>query len=358
MRLYIYILFLSLISSANISAQFLLTEDFSDCQVGNPVENAIDKTNPDAGQWVSVDETSGSATAVVVDEQLTYANYIFSAKGKAMSVSPSTGIYNTVFCLSKTHLPYPCQPEGGFVDGSNEFYTAFIVDLSKTTASEVQEIFSYYQLNTGVRRGSIFYKLSADKNTVSFSFQKRAESPSTSWTKYYDKSKPLLLVVKYGHVCLNEKNLGHAEFELFINPNPQRTEEENSSLRIGAFENQKGYDTDLRYVNFRQSGQTTMKIAGVRVANSFAHVLLGSDDTSVADNTVDADFFFYTKERILHPNKDLNGTLSIYGVGSHLLRSYAISGNESIDTGLEPGIYILRYNEGNETKCTQKIHIY
>lgn len=358
MRLIICVIFLLLLSSADISAQFFLAEDFSGYNTGNPVENAIDPDNPEVGKWVSVKESLNSSTPTVVNEQLVYANYIYSGRGKTMSFSPSTsGISNTVFCLSRTYLPYPCQPEEGFVDGSNEFYTAFIIDLSGTSTSEVQEIFSYYQLNSGVRRGSIFYKLSSDKKSVLFSLQKNPEDPSTTWTKSYDKANPFLLVVKYGHVCINEKNLGHAEFELFINPNPLKTEEENSSLKISTFGNNAGYDTDMRYVNFRQSGQTTMKIAGIRIANSFSKATLGPDDGTSINNLSETSFIFTSKDKTLFPNKYVEGTLFIYDVSSRLLKSYDIQGENFIRTDLGSGIYILLYEE-NGNKYIQKIYIH
>ena len=357
MQLNIYIIFLLLLSSANISAQFLLAEDFSGHEIGDPVENAINNTNPDVGEWIFVQETSGSTVPVVVNDQLSYSDYIYSARGKTMYTIPTDGIGNTVFCLSRTHLPYPCQPQGGFVDGSNEFYAAFIMDLSNTTSSDVQEIFSFFQTGSKIRRGCIFYKLSSDKKTIAFSFQKKAEAASSYWTKYYDKTKPFLVVVKYSHVCINEKNLGHSEFEMFINPNPKKTEAENSTLKINAFGNETGYDTDLRYINFRQSGQTSMKVAGIRIANSFEQVLVGPDYNSIGSNVTGNSLLFDVKRNILYPNNDLNGKLSIYDINALPTRSYNAQGGEPVKTDLGPGAYIIMYEEDGN-KYIQKILIY
>lgn len=355
MRLSIYIITLFLLSSVNISAQFLLAEDFSGHDIGDPVENAINNAEPIVGEWIAVESLAGSTVPIVINEQLSFSDYVYSERGKTMYTLPTDGVRNIVFCLSTTSLPYPCQPEGGFIDGSNEFYTAFLLDLSQTTADETQEIFSYYQLGSDVRRGSLFYKLSSDKRSVSFSFQKNPELSSSSWTKNYDKSKVFLIVVKYSHVCINEKNLGHSEFELFINPIPKKTEEENATLRVSAFGNNKGYDTDLRYINFRQSGQTTMKVSGIRIGNSFEKVLLGEDDTSI-NKFENTDLLFYVENKSLLPNKVLNGKLSIYDLSTTLLSSCNVYGKNSIEMNFEPGVYILLYEEGG-SKYVQKVLI-
>jgi len=342
--------------SGNISAQFFFAEDFSGYTTGSNVENAINPNNPDVGEWVSVQESAGNIQAVIVDEQLTYTDYVYSGRGKAMRFNPSTtGTYNTVLCLSRNHLPYPCQPEGNFIDGSNEFYTAFMLDMNEAAFADVQEIFSHYQLSTGTKRGRIFCKLSTDKKSVAFSLLKKEDSPA-SWTSYFDKTKTILLVVKYSHVCINEKNLGHAEFELFINPNPNKTEDENNSSKISATDNASGYDTDLRYVNFRHSGQTSMKVAGIRIANSFEQVLKDSGDTGITDFS-ETDIMLYVKRNTLFLNKHTNGKLFIYDVNAQLLRSYNIQGQKSIKTDLKPGAYVVLYNESENKKHVQKILI-
>ena len=353
MRLYFFlILFLS---SVNIFAQFILTEDFSGHNVGNAVENAQNIADPNVGEWLFVEETAGSTVPSIISQQLTFANYKLSANGKTMNTVPTDGKGDIVFCLSNAHLPYPCQPEGNFVEGSNEFYTAFLLDLSQTTTGEIQEVFSYYQLGTGVRRGSIFYKLSSDKNFVTFSFQKNPDQPSTSWTKNYDKSKTFLLVVKYAHVCINEKNLGHGEFELFVNPNPLNTENENSSLSVYAFGNNQGFDMDMRYISFRQSGQTTMSVAGIKITNSFEEAMNGINTGIINSNNTDL-LFFNVGDKIF-PNKATYGKLSIFDISSRLAGSFNIQAKESVETNLSSGIYLLYYEATGGKIYTQKLFI-
>lgn len=349
---YIIILFLLSISFTCVNAQFLLAEDFSGHQSGSVVQNAAEPGNPDKGEWVSV----GGGFPTVINEQLSYADYIFSGRGKNLEFNPLTNeVSENIFCLLRTHLPYPCQPEGGFTDGSNEFYTAFLLNLSANISEDVQEIFSCYQLSTELRRGSIFYKLSTDKNKVTFSFQKSPDYPSPSWTQYYDKTQTFLLVVKYSHVCINEKNLGHSEFQLFINPNPDKTEDENKISMISAYGNETGYDTDLRYVNFRQSGKTTMKIAGIRIANSFEQVLRGPDNTAVSVLPGEKPIF-QAEGKTLFPQQNMNGKLTIYDLSSRYLQSYIVQGRKPVETGLQQGFYILSYDENGYT-FVQKILI-
>lgn len=349
---FIIILFLLSISFSCVNAQFLLAEDFSGHQSGSAVQNAAEPDNPDKGEWVSV----GGGLPSVINEQLSYADYVLSGKGKSLSFNPSASqVSENILCLSRVHLPYPCQPEGGFTDGSNEFYTAFLLNLSANISEDVQEFFSCYQLSTKLRRGSIYFKLSTDKSKVAFSFQKNPDYPSPSWTQYYDKNQTFLLVVKYSHVCINEKNLGHSEFQLFINPHVSKNEVENKVSMISAYGNDTGYDTDLRYISFKQSGKTTMKVGGIRIANSFEQVLHGPDNTAVSILR-DQKPFFQTVGKNLLPLQNMSGKLNIYDISSRYLQSYNVQGRKPIETGLEQGVYILNYHENGYT-FVQKILI-
>lgn len=356
MRFIISCLIIVFISSVEGFAQFFLAEDFSRHDNGASVANAADVTNPDTGEWICVQE-SGDIVPTVVADQLSYNDYIYSARGKTLSFVPASNrISAGVYCLSQTHLPYPCQPEGGFVDGSNEFYVAFMLNVNGTTTGDVQEIFSFYQLSSGQRRGSLFFRLSPDKTKVAFSFQKRPDEPSTVWTQEYDKSRTLLLVVKYSHVCINEKNLGHSEFELFINPNPLKSEDENILTRTSAYGNDSGYDTDLRYISFRQSGETNMKVAGIRIANSFEKVLCGPDDNTSIPVLPHGKLLFYAERKTLFPQQEMNGKLTIYDLSSRCLQAYDVQGKEPVSTTLEQGVYILYYENDGDT-FVQKVLI-
>jgi hypothetical protein len=344
--------------TTTLRAQFLMTEYFARHAANAPVENAADPTAPAAGEWTYTAETDNGSSPTVVDRALTYAGYSASGQGRAMLfTAPSTHPRrNTALCLATRPLPYPCQPQGGFTEGSNVFYTAFLLDLSATTTQEVQEIFAYYQLSTGGRRGCVMYQLSSDKKSAKFSILKKNEEslPALTWTPYVLLSKPILLVVKYTHVCIDERSFGHASFALFVNPDPTATEAANAATRLDAYGNAYGYDTDLRYIAFRQSGRTEMTIGGIRVANSFEDALTGTgQSTALADVQPDGIAVF---GKNLLPAGDAHGQAFIYDVHARLLRSYAIAGQTPIDTGLDAGIYLLKY-QTREREYTRKIFI-
>jgi hypothetical protein len=335
-----------------LQAQFLLTEYFSGHSINSPVENAANASSPNAGQWTYTDETGNSSSPTVVDEQLTYTGYSASGTGRAMQFT-ATAAYpqrNTALCLSNRALPYPCQPQGDFIEGSNVFYTAFLLDLRTTTTSEAQEIFSWYRLSTAGRRGCVLYQLSSDKKSAKFSILKRNEEsiPALTWTPYQLISKPILIVVKYTHVCIDERKFGHASFHLFVNPDPAKTEAANSASRLEAYGNDYGYDTDLRYIAFRQSGRTNMKIGGIRIANSFEEALTGTGTSSgIAAPAVHPAISVFGKNII--PDGNFSGQAFIYDVNAMLLRSYNIAGDTPVYTGLDTGIYLLKYQtQGQE----------
>jgi hypothetical protein len=203
----------------------------------------------------------------------------------------------------------------------------------------------------------LLYQLSSDKKSAKFCLLKRNEEsiPALAWTSYHLISKPILIVVKYTHVCIDERSFGHAAFTLFVNPDPAKTEAANSAAAMDAYGNDYGYDTDLRYIAFRQSGRTNMKIGGIRISNSFVQTLTGTDtNTSARTPVVNQVLSVYGKYII--PSGNTNGQAFIYNVNGTLLRSYHISGGTAVHTGLDAGVYLLKY-QTREREYIQKILI-
>ncbi|GHU67710.1 hypothetical protein FACS189413_03000 [Bacteroidia bacterium] len=348
--------------AGSAQAQYFRMEYFSEYANNANVENAASASDPDAGKWTYKENTSGSKSPVVVASPLSYSNYIASGKGKAMEFTPSSGAQrNTVFCLSREPMPYPCQPYGTFVEGSNVFYTAFLLDLSATTTADIQEIFSWYQLSSAAGRGVLSYKLSSDKTKVAFTFAKKDDVSSPEWSANYTKSSVFLIVVKYTHICLNERNLGHGSFEVFINPNPLKSESENStsSIKMVSYGDNTGYDMDLRYLSFRQSGATDMKISGLRIANTFEKVLRGPDTPAGIDGIDKAAgaLLFSVSEDVITPLEALNGRLSIWDADVRKMRSYELDGQQAIQTNLQAGVYLLVFENDSGEQRVQKIII-
>jgi hypothetical protein len=349
--------------TVSAQAQYFRTEYFTDYANNANVENAANASDPDAGKWTYKENTSGSKSPVVVTNPLSYSNYIASGKGKAMQFTASSNTQrNTVFCLSREPLPYPCQPYGKFTEGSNVFYTAFLLDLNATTTTDIQEIFSCYQLSTATGRGVLSYKLSSDKTKVAFTFQKKDEGSSPEWSANFNKSQVFLIVVKYTHICMNERNLGHGSFEVFINPNPLKSESENSgsSIRMVSYGNNTGYDTDLRYLSFRQSGSTNMKISGIRISNTWTQVLRGPDTATGIDGFDVAETPLFTVSRdVIIPSAPINnGRLSVWDANVRQVRSYELNGQTVLSTHLAAGVYLLIFEDEAGKQRAQKVIIY
>jgi len=98
-----------------------------------------------------------------------------------------------------------------------------------------------------------------------------------------------------------------------------------------------------------------MKIAGIRIANSFEQVLRGPDNTAVSVLPGEKPIF-QAEGKTLFPQQNMNGKLTIYDLSSRYLQSYIVQGRKPVETGLQQGFYILSYDENGYT-FVQKILI-
>ena len=127
----------------------------------------------------------------------------------------------------------------------------------------------------------------------------------------------------------------------------------NSNVMLDGFGNEDGYDMDMRYVNYRQSGTTTMEIGGVRIGNSFEDLMRGIDTTNLSPTS--NELFLTIRDKTIYPSKNMNGDLSIYNVYSSLLDKYKVYGETPIETNLRSGIYIFIYNGENKMNVQKAI---
>ena len=202
-------------------------------------------------------------SAIVKDGTLSYTNYAGSDVGKTIYLNSKNQKIE-----SNAHTTYYT-----FVDPSNDrlpinecLYTAFLVDFSEMNVTTTREVFIYNN-NGDANRGRVWVKTTKDSDNIQFSITKSGTSniDGIIWSNNVNKNNPVLLVSKYINKSTNS-NGANDEFYLYVNPDPTKSEEDNSSCKIDAPDNNAGNGANLPRIGFRQQSNYTATYAGMRIS--------------------------------------------------------------------------------------------
>lgn len=216
-------------------------------------------------------------------ESLTYAGY-GSGEGGAL-VLDSVAQEITGSLKRNTVMPFV----NAKLAADEVVYTALLINLNAMNSTSGKDIFTYMKQGTAestgtTMRGRVHVKI--DKDKMVFGIRKNSQE-ITQWSDSLDKAETALLVVKY--VNKSTSSTGAAdEFYLYVNPDPSKTEAENSAVMLPAVGNEADGGADLRYLCFRQM-KLNATFDGIRVAKTWAKALnyqasQGIED--VQENTV------------------------------------------------------------------------
>ncbi len=358
-----FLLLLSiLLLTTNANSQTILKENFTTFNAGEAIEDPTppeDLLNPAFGLWTKSSTVTGETISPVAkDTVLTYSGYASSGTGKVMEINyvdqgsdgSSSFKRGTALCFTGTNLPAPTDE--GFVTGSNLIYTAYLLNLSKhSKTTSQQEIFNYHKLSS-TNRGRVYFKFTDDgaggiSNNIIFGLRGNSETIS-NWSQPILYTTTVLLVVKYTNISNTSES--NDEFELFVNPDPTKTEAENSSVKLSA----TGTASGLRLINFVMEGKRKMYIGGIRVASTFYDAVnqLSTMDT---ENILIPKSQFYAKDKTIYSNMPLEGSLQIIGTTGAVYARYELNNENCIKTNLVNGVYILQFTNSKGEKTNQKI---
>ena len=107
----------------------------------------------------------------------------------------------------------------------------------------------------------------------------------TQWSDSVDKASTALLVVKYVNRSTSSANDAD-EFYMYVNPDPQKSEADNSALMLPADGNSEGGGADLRYLCFRQMKLNAM-VSGIRVAKTWEAALAYTEEPGNQDDALE-----------------------------------------------------------------------
>ncbi len=221
------------------------------------------------GSWVVSTATAdqGGKSPKVAATSLSYAGY-GAAEGGALALD-STAQEISGDSKRNTVVPFA----SGKLNEEDVVYTAFLVNLSEMNSTSGKEMFTYLKQGASdgantTMRGRVVVKIESGQK--SFGIKKNSQTIET-WSAATPKDETALLVVKYINKSTSSSNTAD-EFYLFVNPDPSKTEAENSAVMLPAAGNDADGGADLRHLCFRQM-KLNATIDGIRVAKTWAKAL-------------------------------------------------------------------------------------
>lgn len=230
------------------------------------------------GGWVVSTATAdqGGQSPLIGDAPLSYAGYGASGQGLAMVLD---SVQQQISGDLKRNTVWPFTIDKVSTDEeSNVVYTAFMINLSEMNSTSGKDIFAYLKqgaengANTTMR-GRVQVKI--EKEKMVFGIRKNSQE-ITQWSDSVEKAETALLVVKYINKSTSSAN-DPDEFYLYVNPDPSKTEAENSAKMQTADGNDVDGGADLRYLCFRQM-KLNATVSGIRVAKTWAAALSYTED--------------------------------------------------------------------------------
>ena len=256
------------VAVSGLQAQVLLT-DYFNYPSGSSIEGQGNWTVSTKSSTVSSSSPEDSGVSpLVATQSLVYSGYDGSETDKVMRLDNSqqnvqTGSRNTVVPFVTSDLA-----TGDVV------YTAFLANYDGMGPTSVKEVFSYFKQGASVNssttsRGRVQIRIADGKQ--SFGIRKNDQT-ITQWSAETNVGTTVLLVVKYVNRSTSSSG-DNDEFYLYVNPDPSKSEAENSSCMLTADGNNVGGGANLKHLSFRQT-KLTASYAGLRVAKTWSEAVL------------------------------------------------------------------------------------
>ena len=236
------------IAVSAIQAQVLLT-DYFNYTSGSSIEGQGDWTVSTKSSAVSSSSPEDSgASPLVATQSLVYSGYDGSEANKVMRLDNSqqkveTGSRNTVVPFVTSDL-----------SAGDVVYTAFLANYEGTASTTGKEVFSYFKQGASANssttsRGRVQIKIADGKQSFGI---RKADQTITQWSAETNIGTTVLLVVKYVNRSSSSSG-ANDEFYLYVNPDPSKSEAENSSCMLAAEGNNAGGGANLKHLSFRQT---------------------------------------------------------------------------------------------------------
>ena len=250
----------SLTAGAQSDANFLLAQYFN----YTTSENLDDQTN-----WAVSAKDDGSESAgdspIVKAGNLSYPLYAGSGEGKSAYLNATNQSVT-----EKAHLTLFTFTDGG-LPTNEALYAAFLVNVSEMN-NITCDIFCYNNGNTA-NRGRVWVKVANGTNAVNFAVTKSGNtSGSTVWSAELDKTKSVLLVLKYINKSTSSTGTPD-QYYLYVNPDPTKSEEDNASCQLTAEDNGSSGGATIKRVGLKTQTNTKATFSGMRISRTWGQAL-------------------------------------------------------------------------------------
>lgn len=249
-------------------AQLLKTEYF---------DYTVDRDLEGNDSW-TVSTRSGDnygKSPIVLSKNLVYPYYAGSNQGKVAYFNSGTDFQNVsgkTDDQNNTRTTFINFTETNPAV-NDVIYTAFLANFSEQGGTSGKELFVYNKDNTN--RGRVWIKVADKKVQFTISKSKKISDISTPTllpATPISRDETVLLVVKYINKS-GSSSSNNDEFYLYVNPDPMKSESENSSCMITAPDNNEGGGANIVRVGFRQTQNVTASYAGMRIAKTWGEAV-------------------------------------------------------------------------------------
>jgi hypothetical protein len=333
-----------IVATVTLNAQ-VFTEYFQDASPDMNLEDYND-------WYVSYKPADALGVSPIIrDETLFYEGYAGSDTGLVVELDSLVGMESTTQRIS-TKIPTISGDSVRPIEGE-KIYVAFMVSIGPYSKTSWRDFFTWEgsPFTSMWARGRIFALVDGNRTDLQFGVSKNSSDGSVivasdiiaGGVEAYH-----LLVLVYESIAGDANDVVH----LYVNPDPTKGEDE-QTIKLTSVDNQTDYSTGtIIKINVRQRG-VGAKIGGIRLGRNWEEVLQGVEEpTSLNQMSVrNNDIRSYRNEIITGGP----GFLRVYDISGRNVLNHITGGR--LETSLQNGIYIVRFEDLNGEISTGKISL-
>lgn len=335
------LLVLMLVAAVTLNAQ-VFVENFVEATQGQEVETYND-------WYVSFKEAEANGVSPVIEEgALYYEGYAGSDIGNVAVLDSLVGqekatqrISTKVITIGNDTL----RPQIG-----ETMYAAFLVSILPNSWGSYRDFFTW-EASTGqsFTRGRVFAKVSNENADLQLAVSKNSSS-DLGESEVIEGGVELTHLLVLAYECIEgDKN---DVIKLYINPDLTKSAAEQTNVLTNIDDNSDYTAGSSKIkINLRQRGVGAW-LGGIRVGTDWTEVLQGGANSVDEVNGVNEKAIYAFQSTIVTSG---TGNVDVYDLGGKKLMSQFTNGN--IQTSLNSGIYLVRFEELNGKIHTEKVII-